>query len=224
MARRAEEVPQDPGRGPSGKRRAAGKVVPAGPRKRSARKGARGSASGVGRTIREQRRRQGLSIRETAEMAGVTPSHLSQIERGVTNPSLAVLRKVATALSLPLTTFFDDTFGGERLVVRHDRRPKLQLPDAKVVYELLSPRMLRQVEFCKVVIEPGGETVAEPMSHGGEETALVEEGLVELFIEGEVLVLEDGDSVYIPPHAKHRWVNIGPRPAHVVFAISPPMF
>lgn len=178
----------------------------------------------VGRAVRSERRKKGLSVREAAALIGITPSHLSQIERGVTNPSLTVLRKTADALGIPLTTFFTHSLGPEQVVVRAQRRPQLRLPGSEVVYELLSPRIQSQVELCRVTIEPGGETVSEPMSHGGEETALVLRGRMRLYMGRAEVELSNGDSVYIPPHVPHRWVNVGTEQAEIVFAVSPPMF
>ena len=55
------------------------------------------------------RLRQGLSLRDLAERAEVSPSLLSKIENGKANPSVRSLHSIAEALSLPLTYFFWET-------------------------------------------------------------------------------------------------------------------
>ncbi|WP_226667474.1 XRE family transcriptional regulator [Metabacillus litoralis] len=53
----------------------------------------------VGERLRELRQQKGYSISELAELAGVSKSYLSYIERDVQkNPSLQFLRKIATTL------------------------------------------------------------------------------------------------------------------------------
>ena len=55
----------------------------------------------VGKRLRELRQEKGYSISELAELAGVSKSYLSYIERDVQkNPSLQFLRKIASTLEI----------------------------------------------------------------------------------------------------------------------------
>jgi transcriptional regulator with XRE-family HTH domain len=56
----------------------------------------------IGSYIRTQRELSRLSLRELARMSQVSNAYLSQVERGIHEPSLRVLAAVADALSLPL--------------------------------------------------------------------------------------------------------------------------
>ena len=56
----------------------------------------------LGELIRTQRSAAGLSLRDLAERTGVSNAYLSQIERGLHEPSLSVLRSIADALDVPL--------------------------------------------------------------------------------------------------------------------------
>lgn len=56
----------------------------------------------VGSYIRQQREVARLSLRELSRMSEVSNAYLSQIERGLHEPSLRVMRAVADALSIPL--------------------------------------------------------------------------------------------------------------------------
>lgn len=58
----------------------------------------------VGPTLRGMRIRRGLSLNELAEVAGISPSHLSRIERGLTVPSYEVLDHIANALGSDLSS------------------------------------------------------------------------------------------------------------------------
>jgi transcriptional regulator with XRE-family HTH domain len=56
----------------------------------------------LGEFIRDQRTVAGLSLRDLAQQTGVSNAYLSQIERGLHEPSLRVLQAIAAALGVPL--------------------------------------------------------------------------------------------------------------------------
>ena len=58
----------------------------------------------LGALIRAQRMTAGLSLRELAVRTKVSNAYLSQIERGLHEPSLSVLGAIAAALDVPLAT------------------------------------------------------------------------------------------------------------------------
>jgi transcriptional regulator with XRE-family HTH domain len=54
----------------------------------------------LGRVIREQRKLAELSLRELAARTNVSNPYLSQLERGLHEPSVRVLKAIATALNM----------------------------------------------------------------------------------------------------------------------------
>lgn len=58
----------------------------------------------LGVVLRAQRRAANLSLRELSELTSVSNAYLSQLERGLHEPSLRVLRAIAAALGVPLDT------------------------------------------------------------------------------------------------------------------------
>ncbi|HEY4630290.1 MAG TPA: helix-turn-helix transcriptional regulator [Blastococcus sp.] len=58
----------------------------------------------LGQYIRLQRQMADLSLRGMAELTKVSNAYLSQIERGLHQPSLRVLRAIAQALDIPADT------------------------------------------------------------------------------------------------------------------------
>lgn len=57
-------------------------------------------SAALGGFIRAQRRLANLSLREMANLTSVSNAYLSQVERGLHQPSLKVLRSIADALNL----------------------------------------------------------------------------------------------------------------------------
>lgn len=65
-----------------------------------------GTVRDVGRYIREQRRQAELSLRNLARLAGVSNPYLSQIERGLRQPSAKILKDIAKALRISAETLY----------------------------------------------------------------------------------------------------------------------
>jgi transcriptional regulator with XRE-family HTH domain len=61
----------------------------------------------LGALLRAQRMAAQLSLRELSELTNVSNAYLSQVERGLHEPSLSVLRTIAAALDVPLTSLLD---------------------------------------------------------------------------------------------------------------------
>jgi transcriptional regulator with XRE-family HTH domain len=65
-----------------------------------------GAVRDVGRYIREQRRQAELSLRKLASQAGVSNPYLSQVERGLRQPSARILKDIAKALRISAETLY----------------------------------------------------------------------------------------------------------------------
>ena len=180
----------------------------------------------IGQKLQLFRKQQGMSMRELAQKAGLTASMLSQIERGLANPSINSLRQIALALEIPLYYFFkEEKAGAQSPVVRKDQRQQIgSWAEGDVSYELLTHGGMGSIEFCMMRIPWETSSSREDMSHYGEETACLLRGSVLLTIEEQVYTLEAGDSVRIPPRAGHRWYNPNKEEAVVIFAVTPPCF
>ncbi len=60
----------------------------------------------IGRQVRAMRNERALTTTALAERASLSPSMLSRIENGTTAPSLSTLQALSTALSVPISHFF----------------------------------------------------------------------------------------------------------------------
>lgn len=174
----------------------------------------------IGEKIAQYRKSKDLSIRELAKMAEVTPSLLSQIERGLANPSVNSLKSIANALNAPLFTFFTSEIIKEDLIVRGNNRKKVILPGAdNVIYEMLTPGINDNLEFAIMDLSPKSSSCTDYIHHNGYEIAYVLEGEVILHLDDEEFDLKKEDSVKIPAGIKHRWENNSDIEAKVIFAV-----
>ena len=174
----------------------------------------------IGEKIAQYRKSKDLSIRELAKMADVTPSLLSQIERGLANPSVNSLKSIANALNAPLFTFFTSEVRKEDLIVRGNNRKKVILPGAdNVIYEMLTSGSEDNLEFAIMDLSPKSSSCVEHIYHNGYEIAYVLEGKVNLYLDNEKFGLKKEDSVKIPVGMKHRWEKNSNKNAKVIFAV-----
>ncbi|WP_373599352.1 helix-turn-helix domain-containing protein [Paraclostridium bifermentans] len=175
----------------------------------------------IGEKISHIRKQKSLSIRDLAKLADVTPSLLSQLERGLSNPSLNTIKAISKALDVPLFTFFIDEVDNKELIVRKDNRKKVIFPkNNDIVFEVLSPESANSVEFAIVNLVKNSTISNELMSHKSIELAYVLEGKVKIYIENDEFILESGDSVTIPPGTNHRWENPFNELARIIFSIN----
>lgn len=179
----------------------------------------------LGATIRRLRESRNLSLKEVAARSGLTQSFLSQVERNLTSPSVASLRKVAQAFEVPLTELFQgETAPGDHVVRRSERRqlihPRRQWRDY-----LLTPSLTGKLQVIWSVIEPGGGSGEEPYSHDSdEECVVVLRGRLEFWVGSEWYLLEEGDSIVFESRIPHRNVNPGPDQTEVLWITTPPSY
>ena len=112
--------------------------------------------SHIGSRLREQRERQGLSLRELARRIGVSASLISQIERDKVNPSVSTLYSLVRELGLGMGDLFSTDDGGPFVppaaspLVTPDSRALINL-ESGVTWERLTAAADPGVEFLRVV-------------------------------------------------------------------------
>ena len=183
---------------------------------------------GIGEKVRKYKKERGMSSRTLAELADISSSMVTQIEKSQANPSITTLKSIAQALDVPLYRFFlNDDLNGDSLEVspvvkKSDRKVMSILEDEGIRYELLVPG--DKIEFCMLYLSPSRATSDKLFDHSGEEVACVISGEATILFDDVIYTLEEGDSIRIPAHTKHRWMNPIESMTVIVFAISPPVF
>ena len=183
--------------------------------------GAPADEAGLGAGIRRERTRQGLTLAQLAERAGLSASALSQIERGVTDPSLSSLRRISSALGVPFFQFLVQNESLDPLVRRADRRT-ITFPNRTLQYQLLTPNLKGPFEVLSLELEPGGVSSDQPSSHDSEECMVVLSGAADVELAGRWYHLEQGDAISIHRNVPHRARNDGTASAELLSIISPP--
>jgi quercetin dioxygenase-like cupin family protein len=151
---------------------------------------------------------------------GLSVSYLSQIERGVTMPSLPNLTTIAKTLDVGVAHFFEDDMSSPRIVesnqgVRIDGR-------SDAVVELLSAAPAdKRIQPYRVICQPGASR-DQPPAHPGEAFCFILKGQLAVTVGEETFVLEGGDSIHFQMHQPHSWRNETNEDCVAIWAVSPP--
>lgn len=201
----------------------------------------------LGKRIHKQRLERQLTLEQLSSRAGLSKSFLSQIERGLVEPSITSLKKIAKQFGFSVVNFFSNGeelntgwgysnsapgFNGKKTpyiedarVVRANKRKRFALPGSKVMYDLLTPDMKRQLEVMYMRVTKGENSGNEPMlDPPGEKIGIVLKGSLEVSVGNEVFQLEEGDSIYYPANVPHSWRALEGDPIEVIWILTPPSF
>jgi len=177
----------------------------------------------LGAAIRRRRHGRGLTLAALSATAGVSVSMLSQVERGLLDPSLDSLRNIAEALGTsPFRLLAEEgTVAG---IVRRGEGRLISSDDGAFQFELLSPSLDGAFEIAVWELAPGHSNTNVPRAHPGEEANLFLQGRARLEIGDEVVELTAGDCITFDPTRPHRVTAVGDEVVVCVDVISPPTF
>jgi transcriptional regulator with XRE-family HTH domain len=178
----------------------------------------------IGPKVRKLRQQRNMTMSDLAHATGLTPSALSQIERGRFDPAIRTLRAIADTLRVPVFYFFLDEPSAS-IVVRKDQRAHFTFPDRNVVNELLTPDLQRRLEVMTATLGPRTSTADVPLPHAGDECLFVLQGQALVEVGGSQYLLEAEDSIYIDAEVPHKITNPSDSETlRYVAAITPPAF
>ncbi len=200
--------------------------------------------TGLGPRLRLAREERQWSVRELARRIGCSASLISQIERGVSVPSVGVLYSLATELGSSLDHLL---FGGEPrpaaeaagppgpaqarsvppgpvepgIVQRAGGRAIIELASG-VRWERLTPAPDATTDFLEVVYSPGGHSTDErlPLRHDGREYGLVISGTLQANVGFESFELGPGDSIAFDSSTPHEYLNRTDEPVHAIWVVT----
>lgn len=182
----------------------------------------------TGSKIRSLRQAKHMTLQELAGHTQTTAGYISQLERGLVDPSLSTLRKIAAVLETPLFALLDND-DSSSAVIFANKRQKMTFPDSAVIHELLTPTALGAKASPRLLMlvtqmAPGTWSNEERISHNAEEWIFVSRGRLEILAGEKTYILEEGDSIYLKENIPHNIYNPGPGKAVAISAMTPAVF
>lgn len=182
---------------------------------------------GLGARLRRRRKVRGLSLKEVARRADVSIGLISQVERGLTMPSVRSLGAICAALEMPVGWLFDttDADDDDDLVVRRHQRRVLDLGAKGMIKELMTPDSCTGIQMMRLVIRPGGSTGETPYNHpSGAKCGTVLSGQLMLEVDGDICRLNTGDSFAFEATRMIRFWCEGSEAAEVLWIVTPAVY
>ena len=165
----------------------------------------------VGKTMRELRRSRRVTIQQLADGLNRSTGYVSQLERGLSQPTLKDLYAACTIFGVPMSWFVDleekqpEAEREKDIVVRSGQRRFMLHSGART--ELLTPQLDSDVEFMMSTFEPGLETEPKNVPTAGAEYGYILKGRLELWVDEEKFELFEGDSYRFNRSSNYRSHN-----------------
>jgi transcriptional regulator with XRE-family HTH domain len=173
--------------------------------------------------LREERRRRKVSIRRLAELSGLSPTTVHQIETGHGSPSLATLQAIAGTLGVPLASLLESGPSPPEAAVLTPaaKRPRTETPGG-TLERLATGLPGQRLRGLLLTLAPGGDTGEEPMTHPGHELVFGLAGRCVYEVAGREYRLAPGDSLLVDSRQPHRGRNPGRREARLLLVLYAP--
>jgi transcriptional regulator with XRE-family HTH domain len=176
----------------------------------------------IGARIRELRLGRQLSLRKLAETSRLSINTISLVERNKISPSLSTLHRIAMALGVPITTFFEEAEEHQSIIcTRATQRPTVALPHGHL--ERLGNGLPNQgIEPLLLTLDVGKGSGPDPIVHTGHEFVFCLRGRLFYEVDNQHYVLDPGDSLFFEARLPHRWNNIGEEEVEVLMIFAKP--
>lgn len=179
----------------------------------------------LGGAIRAERHRQQISVQTLSQRSGVSFGLISQLERGLGNPSYLALSRIAAGLGLPLLHLLSGALH-DTMVVRAGARHRIPAPPdlgagPSAVRELLTPPLNSSLQLIRSVLPAGFSNRGRPFRHLGTEAVTVESGSLLVVHGAREITLAAGDTVTYGCSTLHWWANVDAGETVVLGAVTP---
>lgn len=173
---------------------------------------------GIGERIKFLRQQRQFTLAKLAEKSNLSASHLSQIERDKTSPSLMTLNSIAQGLEVNLRDLFESE---QDQVYVNRANPTQTSGDSYSSLQRLTRRGSGwDLQVDRLSLSPDS-TSLNFEAYSGEILLFVLEGSLRITIDGEPFELQAGDSLHSDARQLHQLDCAGDLPCVVICCNSP---
>jgi transcriptional regulator with XRE-family HTH domain len=181
-----------------------------------------GSQLELGRRIKQERLRRGLTLKDIEAKVGISATHLSEVERGKSSPTVGVLEKIARALGTRPALLIDAAQGSPVSHTKPGHRRVFLSVDRTERTESLSESFSgSEISILLRTYEPGVHQLPEIRGHEGEEFVHILEGTLRVHVGADQYLLSAGDSLHFKSTRPHAYENPGEARCVVFLATCP---
>jgi transcriptional regulator with XRE-family HTH domain len=177
----------------------------------------------LGRRLRRVRLARGVTLKEIEAKAGVSATHVSEVERGKSTPTVGMLVNIARALDVELSSFLEEARGRRAIrVTRSGARPWLVLAGGDLsLRPVTGARPEAEMSLFEVQIGAQSKGEPRPQRGWGEEVIVVLRGSIGILSPEGAIALEAGDAARLVTRQGFQLVNHGVDTAQLLWATTP---
>lgn len=162
----------------------------------------------IGINLKKIRKNKQMTLETLSQISGVSISMLGEIERGVTNPTITILWKIADGLKISLSDLIQQHEPDISVVYQKDAAASL-IGDSYKILSLFKFDADKKFEvFCKL-LEPGAYFESEGHRFGVEEYLFICGGTLTLNVGNKEYLLSQGDAIRFSGENIHSYHNQG---------------
>jgi transcriptional regulator with XRE-family HTH domain len=174
----------------------------------------------LGKRIKKVRESKHLTLKNIEAAAGISATHISEIERGKTSPTLGALMKISKALGKDPAYFIEEEELNDVSLVTLEDRVVEKIGNAGTMERLSTSIPGGKLQARLVKLEPGKMLEEHPHSHYGNEAVLVLSGKVLFTVNGEKHEVDEGDAVYYSALEEHSYENVSSKDVASILWVS----
>ncbi|GAE30517.1 helix-turn-helix domain-containing protein [Alkalihalobacillus hemicellulosilyticus] len=157
--------------------------------------------------LKSIRKSKGFSLEQASNVTGVSKAMLGQIERGLSNPTVSVLWKIANGLKVSFSSFFEEEEEDVALVSFEQIEPITESNGHYNVYPIFPFKQGKQFEIYTIQMEPHSTHMSEAHQSGVEEYIIVTKGTLILEINDLTYTVTEKDAIHFIAHSSHIYRN-----------------
>ncbi len=165
--------------------------------------------SAVSQNIKQIREKKKLTLDTAAKLTKVSRSMLAQIEKGDANPTISILWKIANGYKVSFSSLLEHSPKSINLIKAKETEVIISKDQNYLNYPAFRFDEQKKFETYRIIIKQDGYLQSEAHLEGTEEYITVFEGHIEIRVDNQIFVLEEGDSVSFIANAPHSYKNIG---------------
>jgi transcriptional regulator with XRE-family HTH domain len=176
-------------------------------------------------SIRHLRHKRKLTLAKVARLTGFTKSYLSMIERGKKSPPIATLSKIAQALSVDMSVFFQQGRIKNGLIIGRKKNRRSVVQDGSLFgyrYQAIASSGKPKRMEAFIASFPSNSKKTEFFDHEGEEFFYVLEGKIKFFYGDRTILMNEGDCIYFDSSVPHRGEASGTKTAKALAVMYTP--
>lgn len=175
----------------------------------------------LGRRLKRVRTERDLTLKEVEKKSGVSATHISQIERGMTSPTIGALQRLSRALEIEPSILLEEYEVPEVSLIGRDRRRVIVSENPLITVRSLTAGIPgSRLQVYLMTAQTGGNEPVIVHCHEGEECGTVIKGTMVVTIRGQDYVLEEGMSIHFRATLEHGYRAAGPVECESVWAAT----